>query len=157
MYQGAPVGPSWVNPRRVFFSIQPEQAIGLLDLMKLEEMNPAVQQEAERIDVEAKASAEKIKRSRRPSLNFLEMGIAEGSRLDFVNGDQFCNVLNGRRVEYDGEAWPLPYMTNKPLNHEGPIRGTAYWSYEGKSLTAIYDENTSRNKGSACTGTTCRD
>ena len=108
--------------------------------MKLEDMTPAMQQEAGRVDVEAKASAEKIKRSRRPSLNFLEMGIAEGSRLDFVNGDQFCTVLNGRQVEYEGEAWAFSYLTNKLLNHEGPLRGTAYWSYEGKALTAIYDE-----------------
>ena len=51
-------------------------------------MKEHMQQEAEKVDVEAKASADKIKRSRRPTLNFLEMGIAEGSRLDFVNGDQ---------------------------------------------------------------------
>ena len=69
-------GPYRVNPRREFFGIEPEQAIGLLDLMKLEDMTPAMQQEAGRVDVEAKASAEKIKRSRRPSLNFIEMGIA---------------------------------------------------------------------------------
>ena len=41
------------------------------NLMKLEDMTPAMQAEAERVDVEAKASAEKIKRSRRPSLNIL--------------------------------------------------------------------------------------
>ena len=64
-------GPYRVHPRREFFGIEPEQAIGLLDLMKLEDMTPAMQQEAGRVDVEAKASAEKIKRSRRPSLNFL--------------------------------------------------------------------------------------
>ncbi len=55
-------GPYRVNPRREFFGIEPEQAIGLLNLMKLEDMTPAMQQEAERVDVEAKASAEKIKR-----------------------------------------------------------------------------------------------
>lgn len=69
-------GPYRVNLRREFFGIETEQAIGLLDLMKLEDMTPAMQQEAGRVDVEAKASAEKIKRSRRPSLNFIEMGIA---------------------------------------------------------------------------------
>ena len=98
--------------------------------------------EAERVDVEAKASAEKIKRSHRASLNFLEMGIAQGSRLDFVNGDHFCTILNGRQVESKGEAGALSYLTNKLLNDEGPIRGTAYWSYEDKALTAIYDETT---------------
>lgn len=133
-------GPYRVNPRREFFDIEPEQAIGLLDLMKLEDMTPAMQAEAERVDVEAKASAEKIKRSRRPTLNFLEMGIPEGSRLDFINADYFCTVLNGRQVQYEDVAWALSYLTNKLLNHEGPIRGTAYWTYQGKTLTDIYDE-----------------
>ena len=133
-------GPYRVNPRREFFSIEPEQAIGLLDLMKLEDMTPAMQREAEKVDTEAKASADKIKRTRRPTLNFLEMGLAEGSRLDFVNGDHFCTVLNGRQVEHEGISWALSYLTNKLLNHEGPIRGTAYWTYQGKPLTEIYDE-----------------
>ena len=98
-------GPYRVNPRREFFEIEPEQAIGLLDLMKLEDMTPAMQREAEQVDTEAKASADKIKRTRRPTLNFLEMGLAEGSRLDFVNGDHFCTVLNGRQVEHEGISW----------------------------------------------------
>ena len=76
-----------------------------------------------------------------PSLvPYLLYGIPRCFCIDFVNGDQFCTVLNGRQVEYDGEAWALSYLTNKLLNHEGPIRGTAYWLYEGKALTAIYDE-----------------
>ncbi len=53
-------GPYRVNPKREFFSIDPEQAIGLLELMKLEDMTPAMQQEAEQVDVEAKAAAEKF-------------------------------------------------------------------------------------------------
>ena len=133
-------GPYRVNPRREFFSIEPEQAIGLLDLMKLEDMTPAMKLEAEQVDAEAKASAEKIKRSRRPTLNFLEMGLPEGGRLDFVAGDHFCTIVNGRQVEHEGETWALSYLTNKLLNHEGPIRGTAYWTYKGKALTEIYDE-----------------
>ena len=133
-------GPYRVNPRREFFSIEPEQAIGLLNLMKLKDMTPEMQREAEQVDTEAKASADKIKRTRRPSLNFLEMGLPEGARLDFVNGDHFCNVLNGRQVEHEGTCWALSYLTNKLLDHEGPIRGTAYWSYQGKPLTEIYDE-----------------
>ena len=44
-------GPYRVNPRREFFGIEPEQAIGLLDLMKLEDMTPAMQQEAGRVDM----------------------------------------------------------------------------------------------------------
>ena len=52
------------------FEIDPEQAIGLLDLT-VGGQTPAMQAEAEQVDVQAKASAEKLKRSRRPSLNYL--------------------------------------------------------------------------------------
>ena len=38
-------GPYRVNPSE-FFEIEPKQAIGLLDLMKLEDMTPAMQAEA---------------------------------------------------------------------------------------------------------------
>lgn len=50
-------GPYRVNPKREFFEIEPEQAIGLLDLMKLEDMTPAMQAQAEQVDVQANASA----------------------------------------------------------------------------------------------------
>ena len=68
-------GPYRVNPRREFFSIEPEQAIGLLDLMKLEDMTPAMQREAEQVDTEAKASSEKLKQQKKPRMNFADMGI----------------------------------------------------------------------------------
>ena len=57
-----------INPRREFFDIEPEQAIAL-ELMALEDMTPALQ-EANQVDVEARAGADKLKRSRRPPLNF---------------------------------------------------------------------------------------
>ena len=54
-------GPYRVNPKREFFSIEPEQAIGLLDLMKLEDMTPVVQEEASQVDIEANAATENSK------------------------------------------------------------------------------------------------
>ena len=40
-------GPYRINPKREFFEIEPEQAIALLELMAVEDVTPAVQQEAE--------------------------------------------------------------------------------------------------------------
>ena len=133
-------GPYRVNPKREFFSIEPEQAIGLLDLMKLEDMTPAVQQEAERVDVEAKAAAEKFKKSRRPMINYLEMGIPVGGILTFQDGITTCKVADGRQVEYQDKTQYLSVLTKQLLGVDRGVSGTKYWTFQGRCLSDIRDE-----------------
>ena len=135
-------GPYRVNPRREFFSIEPEQAIGLLDLMKLEDMTPVMQAEAEKVDVEAKASAEQLKRARRPSLNYLEMGIPVGSTLLYAgDGKTTCTVADGRKVSFEGKTLSISKLTAElRLQPDCPIRGPAHWTYKGRPLNDLYEE-----------------
>lgn len=134
-------GPYRVNPKREFFSIDPEQAMGLLELMKLEDMTPAMQREAEQVDVEAKAAAEKFKRSRRPSFRFTKLGIPEGSTLQFTEGEQTCRVSSRKHVEYEGNPeWSLSALAQHLTGLTRPLRGTAYFTYQGRKLSDIYDE-----------------
>ena len=135
-------GPYRVNPRREFFEIEPEQAIGLLDLMKLEDMTPAMQAEAEQVDVQAKASAEKLKRSRRPNLNYIEMGIPIGSTLLYQgDGETTCTVADGRNVSFEGRTLSLTKLTKELRQQlDRPIRGPAHWSYDGRLLGEMYEE-----------------
>ena len=135
-------GPYRVNPRREFFEIEPEQAIGLLDLMKLEDMTPAMQAQAEQVDVQAKASAEKLKRSRRPSLNYLEMGIPIGSTLLYQgDGETTCTVADGRKVNFEGRTLSLSKLTAElRQDPDRAIRGPAHWSFNGRLLNDLYEE-----------------
>ena len=136
-------GPYRVNPRREFFEIEPEQAIGLLDLMKLEDMTPAMQAEAEQVDVQAKASAERLKRSRRPNLNYIEMGIPIGSTLLYQgDGETTCTVADGRNVSFEGRTLSLTKLS-KELRQQPhrPIRGPAHWSYNGRLLGEMYEKS----------------
>ena len=136
-------GPYRVNPRREFFAIEPEQAIGLLDLMKIEDVTPAMQAEAEKVDVEAKVSAEKLKRSRRPNLNYIEMGIPVGSSLVYEgDGVTTCTVVDGRRVNYDGRILSITRLTAELRNQPDrqTISGSANWSFHGRLLNDIYEE-----------------
>ena len=133
-------GPYRVNPKREFFSIEPEQAIGLLDLMKLEDMTPAVQQEAEQVDAEAKAAVEKFKKSRRPLINYLEMGIPIGGVLIFQDGTTTCKVFDGRQVEYQGKTQYLSVLTKQLLGVDRGVSGTKYWTFQGRCLSDIRDE-----------------
>ena len=132
-------GPYRVNPRREFFSIEPEQAIGLLDLMKLEDMTPAMQREAEQVDTEAKASSEKLKRQKKPRMNFADMGIADGSPLVFRDG-QTCFVEDPRHVPYDDTVFSLSALTQKLMDIEWAVQPSPYWTFNGKNLKDIYDE-----------------
>ncbi len=95
-------GPYRINPRREFFDIEPEQAIALLELMAVENLTPELRAEAEQVDVEAKAAADKLKRSRRSPLNYLDIGIEIGSTLTYQDGTTTCTVLSGRQVEFQG-------------------------------------------------------
>ena len=135
-------GPYRVNPRREFFEIEPEQAIGLLDLMKLEDMTPAMQAEAEQVDVQAKASAEKLKRSRRPNLNYIEMGIPIGSTLLYQgDGETTCTVADGRNVTFEERTLSLTKLTKELRQQpDRPIRGPAHLSYNGRLLGEMYEE-----------------
>ena len=136
-------GPYRVNPRREFFEIEPEQVRVLLKLKQigLEDMTPTVKEEAEQVDRGTKASAEKLKRKNRgPNMNFQEMGIPVGSRLDFNEGDHECTVINGRQVEYEGSEWYLSRLTQHLLGVDRSIRGPAHWSFNGSNLTDIYED-----------------
>lgn len=109
--------------------------------MKLEDMTPAMQREAEQVDVEAKAAAEKFKRSRRPSFRFTKLGIPEGSTLQFTEGEQTCRVSSRKHVEYEGNPESsLSALAQHLTGLTRPLRGTAYFTYKGRKLSEIYDE-----------------
>ena len=134
--------PDQVNRGREFFSIDPYRPIVILKEIALEDMTPAVQELADSVDPEAKEAAKKLKRrKRRPNFNFFDMGIPLESRLEY-NGkdDHSCIVAGKRHVKYEGEMFTLTSLTTKLLGHEGTLRGPAYWRFNGRNLTDIYEE-----------------
>jgi len=133
-------GPYRVNPKREFFSIEPEQAIALLELMALEDVTPAVQKEAEQVDTDARDAAERFKKARRPRLNFLELGVPIGSTLKFTDGPQACTVVDQYRVEYEGEPWTMMRLAQTWLGIDRRIRGSTFFTFNGRRLSDIYNE-----------------
>lgn len=135
-------GPYRVNPNREFFSINPDQAVALLELMAAEDVTPEVQKVADSVAPEAKTSAEKLKKNRRrPNADFSEMGIPVGSRLEYTGeGDHFCTVLGGRYVQFGDERCMISPLTQKLLGLERPVRGIDYWQFNGRDLKDIYEE-----------------
>ena len=132
-------GPNRINPNREFFEIESEQAIALLRLFAIEDVTPDVQKEATKVDTESQGGTNRLK-SRRPNLNFLEMGIPVGSKLKFTNDDVTVEVISYNRVKYQGDNFSLTAFTRKLLGLDYSVAPSSYWTYEGRSLHEIYNE-----------------
>jgi hypothetical protein len=134
-------GPYRVNLKREFFTIEPEQAIALLRLMEIEDVTPSIQREADSVDVEAKSSADRLKRSRRPVMNYLDMGLPVGATLVYQDGTTTCTVVDGRHVNFNGEQRFLSAITAELMGMPGQsIHGGRYWSSQGRNLLELYEE-----------------
>ena len=131
--------PDRTNPRREFFEIEPEQAIAALSLAKGEDVTPTVNQ-ANNVIPEAERSSSNRLRSRRPNLNFLEMGIEPGSVLEPTSGEETAVVVDERRVRFRDREMYLTAATRERENLSRDVAPTGYWRYEGRNLREIYRE-----------------
>jgi T5orf172 domain len=132
-------GPNRVNPRREFFSVSVEQVRAIIDvfpgvLLSDEEAvsEPALPEES--------ASAERLSKSRKPNMNWTEMGIPVGSRLVFTEGEEIAIILDERKVLFRGEEMYLTKATKLALGLEYSVRPTPYWTFEGRSIEDVYNE-----------------
>lgn len=78
---------------------------------------------------------------RRPSLNFLEMGLSIGDKI-YLKSDSsiVATVISETKVEYQGDQYSLSPLTAKILNAPNNVAPCPWWLYEEKSLSDIYDE-----------------
>ena len=138
--------PNRVNDNREFFRISPSQAIPLLKLMNHLNEGDATAEVAAEIsnDITASdvAAIEKTKHSRRPALNFFDMGLKKGDVLVFESDPSKSVVIaEARKVEYLGEVQSLTMVTRtllgKPENYA--LQPTPFWLYNGDKLTDVYD------------------
>ena len=120
--------PNRINDNREFFQIKPEQATAILELFDRKDITTEVNAEIENdLTPEDKVAGEKIKSSRRPPMNYREMGLHTT-----ISGD--------KKVLYNGEEFSLTAVTKRLLGITHALQPTAYWEYEGKNLRDIYDE-----------------
>lgn len=134
--------PNRVNANREFFSIKAEQATAILELFDRKDITHEVSAEIENdLTPEDKVAGEMIKGSRRPPMNYREMGIPIGAKLTYVKDEAIeITVCGDKKVLYNKEESSLTAVTKKILGITHAIQPTAYWKYEGKNLRDIYDE-----------------
>ena len=131
--------PYRVNPRREFFRIEPEQAIAILRLLHVEDATSEVAQQPTDLDQQSLAAAEQI-RSRRPKLNFEEMGIPIGSVLQFTRDATTVTVVGPKKVRLGDEEMSLTAATREILGTEYDVQPSPLWTFNGRGLTEIYNE-----------------
>ena len=134
--------PNRLNQNREFFEISVEQVTSLLDLVKVEDVTPGIQKDADgSVDIADVGARERLKK-RRPRTRFDEFGIPEGATLKFLRDEAITATVvdSGTTVDYEGNEFPISRLTGdllggstqyvSPLNH---------WSYEGNRLKEISD------------------
>jgi len=136
-------GDSRVNPNREFFKVAPDRVVAVLKLVLGEEVTLQVNQElTSETTVEDRESGERLKKSRRPNLNFNDLDIPVGSILRFRDGPIEVTVVSDRKVDYEGEPLFLTGATIKILGLEegAALQPSPYWTFQGRRLDDLYEE-----------------
>jgi hypothetical protein len=136
-------GMTRINPNREFFRVEPERVIAILKLLKVDDIT---EQFEKVLDAEVpsadKQSAQTLKRSMRPRMNFHELGIPDGSILVFRDGNNQVEVAGEKTVRYQGEECSLTAVTRKVLGYPEnyPLQPSPYWTYNGSTVKEIYEK-----------------
>ena len=135
--------PERINPQREFFKTDPDRVISILKLLEKEDItnqiNNSESKNINKIDLE---SAQKLKKTRRPPLDFILMGMNIGDELHYLDEDNNVTVKikTNKTVEYNDTEYSLTKLTQELLNLDYAIQPTRKWSFNGKSLHEIYND-----------------
>ena len=146
--------PQRLHPKREFFKVEPLQVIAILKLLDVADITEQAKSDVEaEISQEDRDALELVRR--RPTLNFDELDVSEGSVLTYVRDQRVkAEVVDDRRVrliELPDDEYPRVAMDNEPkylsplsrdlLGVARYVHPTRYWRLEdGRLLLEVYDE-----------------
>ncbi|HAI59649.1 MAG TPA: hypothetical protein DCM32_07200 [Xanthomonadaceae bacterium] len=136
-------GNARINPSREFFKIEPERVIAVLRLLKVDDITIQFEKQMESdVSPADKQSAESLKASRRPRMNYHELGIPDGSKLIFRDGNATVEVVSEWKVKYEGVESSLVAVTRKllGLREDYALQPSPFWTFNGRTVKSIYDE-----------------
>ena len=132
-------GPSRVNPSREFFKIESEQAIAIMKLLDQKEITPQISESLNENVTQAERDSGK-KLTKRPNMNFIEMGIPVGSSLTFNDGVTTVEIESEKKVLHKGQSVTLTRATRDILGLDYSVQPSPRWTFEGKLLKQIYED-----------------
>jgi len=134
--------PQRVNKNREFFKINVEQAKVILELFHHTDVTEDVSEEIQNdLTQEDKEASEKTK-SKRPPLNYYEMGIHKGDVLRWKDDPSITvTVISDRKVSYKGEEVSISALSAQLKGYKVKhIQPTPHWVFNDRLLSDIYDE-----------------
>jgi len=133
--------PSRVNPKREFFSIDPEQAIAILKLLKTKDATPMVNEDLNSNISSTEIEAVKQAKKKRPNIDYFEMGLEKGTLMTFANDSEITVTISSeKKVIYNDEEMSLTRVTKELLELDYAVQPTKYWLVNGKNLRDIWRE-----------------
>lgn len=135
-------GMTRINPNREFFRLEPERVVAVLQLLKVDDITQQVEKTIES-DVPSadKQSAQTMKRTMRPPMNFHELGIPDGSILVSKDGAHQCTITGEKKVEFNGNICSLTAATREMLGlaEDYPLQPSPHWTFNGQTVKEIYE------------------
>lgn len=131
--------PNRINPKREFFQIEADQAIAILKLLHKEDATKDISAQPSNVDPQSIEAAEQL-RSRRPNLNFEEMGIPLNAELRSTTSDTVVTVIGPKKVRFGADELSLTAATRIDRGLEHDVAPGPFWTYDGKSISQIYNE-----------------
>lgn len=133
--------PNRVNPKREFFSIDPEQAIAILKLLGKKDVTPLLNDDLNSNVSLPELEAVKQAKKKRPNINYTEMGLDKGTVLTFANDSTVeVVIVSDKKVLYNEEEVSLTRVTKELLELDYAVQPTKYWLVNGKNLRDIWQE-----------------
>ena len=131
--------PNRVNPKREFFSIDPEQAIAILKLLGTKDVTPMLNNDLNSNVSATELEAVKQAKKKRPNINYFEMGLEKGTLMTFANDSEITvTIASEKKVIYNEEEMSLTRVTKELLELDYAVQPTKYWLVDGKNLRDIW-------------------
>ncbi len=131
-----------INPKREFFSLNPDRVVAILELVALNDAAPKMEIADDPVELEALHREQ----SRREQFRFSLADVPIGVTLYFSRDENItAKVIDDRRIEFEGEITTTSSAAAKVLKGRfgwtvKQVQGPLYWVYEGETL----DERRSR-------------
>ena len=132
-------GPYRLNSKREFFQIAPEQAIAILKLLHAEDATSEVNAEPRAEDQESLEAGQRLRKKRRPNLDFEVLQIPVGAVLHSTHDDTEVTVCSPRKVLLGTEELSLTAATERVIKQGYAVAPGPHWTYQGKTIREIYE------------------
>jgi hypothetical protein len=132
-----------LNPAREFFRADPNLAILIADLVKIEER--PVSDAEQGITPEQRTEIEAEKERKAPRISFDRLGLPPGTVLTLSKDPRVtCTVATAQTVDFNGERLSPSRAAVKAINALGhswrAASGSEYWTYQGTKLSSLAAE-----------------